>query len=90
MSRRAQLVRERTRSQNEIHAIVIRRLVGRPPATDLFGVKGRKWLTELELPVEERETLGSCLRQIAFLTPRSPTSTGSLLRRPWPWGRSAR
>jgi transposase len=59
-------VRERTRSKNEIHAIVIRRLIGRPPASDLFGVKGRKWLTELELPVEERETLESCLRQIAF------------------------
>jgi len=66
LSRRAQLVRERTRSKNEIHAIVIRRLIGRPPATDLFGVRGRKWLSELELPIEERETLESCLRQIAF------------------------
>jgi transposase len=66
LSRRAQLVRERTRGKNEIHAIVIRRLIGRPPATDLFGVKGRKWLSELELPIEERETLDSCLRQIAF------------------------
>jgi hypothetical protein len=34
LSRRAQLVRERTPSKNEIHAIVIRRLIGRPPATD--------------------------------------------------------
>ena len=67
LSRRAQLVRERTRSKNEIHAVIIRRLIGRPPVSDVFGVKGRRWLAELELPVEERETLESCLRQIAFL-----------------------
>jgi hypothetical protein len=33
----------------------------------VFGLKRRRWLAELELPVEERETLDSCLRQIAFL-----------------------
>jgi len=60
LSRRAQLVRERTRSKNEIHAIVIRRLIGRPPATDLFGVRGRKWLSELELP---RRTHGTTAGQ---------------------------
>jgi transposase len=67
LSRRAQLVRERTRSKNEIHAVIIRRLIGRPPVSDVFGVKGRRWLAGLRLPVEERETLDSCLRQIAFL-----------------------
>ena len=45
----------------------MRRLKGRPPASDLFGVKGRAWLAELELPVEERETVDAGLRQIAFL-----------------------
>jgi len=29
----------------------MRRLKGRPPVSDLFGVKGRKWLRELKLPV---------------------------------------
>jgi transposase len=67
LSRRAQLVRERTRCKNEIHAVIARRLIGRPPVSDMFGVKGRAWLAELRLPVEERETLESCLRQIAFL-----------------------
>jgi hypothetical protein len=33
----------------------------------LFGVKGRKWLRSLQLPVEEAETVQSALRQIAFL-----------------------
>src|SRR5262249_26911173 len=51
----------------EIQAILIRRLKGRPEASDLFGKKGRAWLAELELPIEERETLDSGLRQIEFL-----------------------
>ena len=33
----------------------------------LFGVKGRKWLRSLQLPVEEAETVQAALRQIAFL-----------------------
>src|SRR3954447_21791943 len=67
LARRAQLVAARTRVKNEIHAILIRRLKGRPDASDLFGKKGRAWLGELELPLEERETLESGLRQIDFL-----------------------
>ena len=67
LARRAQLVRARTRAKNEIHAVLMRRLKGRPPASDLFGVKGRAWLAELELPVEERETVDAGLRQIDFL-----------------------
>jgi transposase len=42
-------------------------LKGRPPASDLFGVKGRQWLSELELALEERETVDAALRQVAFL-----------------------
>jgi hypothetical protein len=33
----------------------------------LFGVRGRKWLRSLELPIEEPETVRSALRRIAFL-----------------------
>jgi transposase len=67
LSRRSQLVGARTRAKNEVHAILMRRLKGRPEASDLFGKKGRAWLAELELPIEERETLDSGLRQIDFL-----------------------
>src|SRR5713101_7406346 len=67
LSRRGQLVHARTRSKNEIHAVLMRQLVGRPPVSDLFGVKGRKWLAELQLPVEESETVNSAMRQIEFL-----------------------
>src|SRR3954465_10055206 len=67
LARRSQLVRARTRAKNEIHAILMRRLKGRPDVSDLFGKTGRQWLAELKLPVEERESLESGLRQIDFL-----------------------
>jgi transposase len=67
LARREQLVRSRTRSKNEIHAVLMRRLKGKPPVSDLFGVNGRRWLSELELPVEEAETVASALRHIEFL-----------------------
>lgn len=67
LARRAQLVRARTRAKNEIHAVLVRRLKGRPPVSDLFGTKGRRWLAALELPDEERETVTGCLRHIDFL-----------------------
>ena len=38
-----------------------------PPASDLFGVKGRAWLAEQQLPVCERETVDSAVRQVGFL-----------------------
>jgi transposase len=67
LARREQLVRSRSRAKNEVHAVLMRRLKGKPPVSDLFGVNGRRWLGELELPVEEAETLQSALRQIEFL-----------------------
>jgi transposase len=67
LARRAALVRQRTRAKNELHAVLVRNLEGRPPMTDVFGVRGRAWLSELELPDDERETVAGCLRQVDFL-----------------------
>jgi transposase len=67
LARREQLVRTRTRVKNEVHAVLMRRLKGKPPYSDLFGVKGRKWLRQLTLPPEEAETVQAALRHIAFL-----------------------
>ena len=54
LSRREQLVRARSRAKNEIHAVLMRCLKGKPPFSDLFGVKARQWLCELELPIAGR------------------------------------
>jgi transposase len=67
LARRAQLVRQRTRCKNEVHAVLMRNLKGRPPMTDAFGKRGRAWLAELELPEDERQTVDGCLRQVDFL-----------------------
>jgi transposase len=67
LARREQLVRSRSRAKNEIHAVLVRRLKGKPPVSDLFGVKGRRWLREQKLPVEEAETVTSALRHVEFL-----------------------
>ncbi len=47
--------------------MLARNLCGRPPISDCFGKAGRKWLAELELPIDERLTLDGCLRQVDFL-----------------------
>jgi transposase len=67
LARRAQLVRGRSRVKNEIHAVLMRCLKDRPPAADLFGVKGRAWLNDQQLPACERETVDAGLRQVDFL-----------------------
>jgi transposase len=67
LARRAQLVRQRTRCKNEVHAVLMRNLKGRPPMSDAFGRRGRAWLAALELPGDERQTVDGCLRQIDFL-----------------------
>lgn len=67
LARREQLLHARTRAKNEIHASLQRRLQGRPPCSDLFGVKGRQWLAALELPMEERESVDAGIRQVEFL-----------------------
>jgi transposase len=60
-------VRQRTREKNQVHAILIRNLKGRSPATDLFGAAGRRWLAAQQLPADEREMVEACLRGIDFL-----------------------
>jgi len=67
LARREQLVRSRSQAKNEVHAVLMRRLKGRPPVGDLFGVGGRRWLRQLELPVEECETVEGCMRHVEFL-----------------------
>lgn len=67
VARRAALVRQRTRAKNEVHAALSRSLLGKSPASDLFGRGGLKWLAAQPIAEEEAETVFGCLRQIDFL-----------------------
>jgi transposase len=67
VSRRRGLVKRRTQVKNEISAVLHRNLKGRNPATDPFSGKGRAWMLEQQLPVDERLTLEAGLRQLDFL-----------------------
>lgn len=62
VARRARIVCLRTRLKNQIHAVLHRNLIAACPATDLFGKRGRAWLTSLTLPADERESLEASLR----------------------------
>jgi transposase len=66
VARRAHLVRQRTRLKNQIQSILHRNLIPRCPAADLFGRKGRAWLAEQALPVDERQAVAALLRQLDF------------------------
>lgn len=66
LARRDRLVRQRCRTKNEIQAALHRNLL-RSPVSDLFGRKGRRWLAQLTLPVHERHTVDSCLRQVDLI-----------------------
>ncbi len=67
VSRRAHLVKQRTMAKNQVHAALIRNLIGRGPASDLFGRRGRAWLAEVDLPADEREGVEASLRVVDFL-----------------------
>ena len=68
LSRRSQLVWARSRAKNQIHAVLMRQLVG-PPAVrrrvrrqgPASGSQGSSWRSE------ERETVDAAMRQIEFL-----------------------
>jgi transposase len=49
-----------------VQSILHRNLIGRCPAADLFGVKGRAWLAAQDLPQDELQAVGALLRQLDF------------------------
>ncbi|MFL5860734.1 MAG: IS110 family transposase [Solirubrobacteraceae bacterium] len=66
VSRRAHIVRQRTRLKNQVQAILHRNLLPRCPAADLFGIKGRCWLANQPLPADEAFAVEALLRQLDF------------------------
>jgi len=66
VARRAHIVKQRTRLKNQVQSILSRNLVPRPPVADLFGVKGRCWLSDQALPPDEELAVEALLRQLDF------------------------
>ena len=66
VARRAHIVRQRTRLKNQVQSILHRNLVPKPPAADLFGIKGRCWLSNQPLPPDEELAVQALLRQLDF------------------------
>jgi len=56
------------RLKNEIHSVLATHLLGKSPAADLFGKKGRAWLGEQPLPLDERLGVEQRLRELDRLT----------------------
>jgi transposase len=65
--RRTHLVKQRTRIKNQVQAVLHRNLIPRCAAADLFGRKGRAWLAEQDLPLDEHQAVTALLRQLDFL-----------------------
>jgi transposase len=66
VTRRAHLVRQRTRIKNKIHAILTRNLAPTPPVSGLFGKTRGHWLSMQPLPADERSSVHAPLRQLDF------------------------
>lgn len=72
VARRTQLVRDRTRLKNQVQAVLAAQLIPRCPATDLFGRKGRVWLAQQPLPLDERMAVEQRLCELDRLGDRVP------------------
>lgn len=80
VGRRHGLVVARTRAKNEVTAALGRNLHQRPPMSDVFTERGRRWLGALDLPDDEVETMSAALRQIDFFTAEIETIERELAR----------
>lgn len=63
VARRYQVVRHRTRIKNEAHAILHAHLIPRCPHADLFGGRGRAWLSRQPLPDDEQDAIKRHVRE---------------------------
>jgi transposase len=61
VSRRRQLVKQSTRTKNEISAVLLRTLQGRPPVSDVFGRRGgRGWWRSSSASTSGRRSMLAC------------------------------
>ena len=64
VARRNQIVGQRTRLKNQVQSVLHAYLIPRFPGADLFGKKGRAWLSEQPLPGDERLAIERRLREL--------------------------
>jgi transposase len=62
--RRASLVRQRSHLKHQAHSILLKNGL-KAPVTDIFGKRGKEWLTKLTLPHAERFAMDSILAIIS-------------------------
>jgi transposase len=62
IARRTHLVRQRTRLKNQMQAILARNLAPTCPVSDLFGRACRHWLSQQQLPGDERRSVEALIR----------------------------
>jgi transposase len=64
VTRRNQIVRQRTRLKNIIQSILHAHLIPACPAANMFGRKGRTWLSAQHIPEDERLAIERHMREI--------------------------
>jgi transposase len=79
---RANLVGDRTRIKNRIHAVLHQRLIPAPKG-DLFDVRHLQWLATLPLDPDGRESLDRHLRQLAATQAELAALEDGLAREAW-------
>jgi transposase len=63
VTRREQIVRQRVRLKSIAQSILHAHLLPQCPHADLFGVRGRAWLTAQDLPADERAAVERHMRE---------------------------
>jgi transposase len=81
---RASLVRLRVTVKNKIHAVLAKEGL-QVPVTDLFGRKGRSWLSERSLSPTHRLAVDSYLAAVDGLTEQIETVTSEINRQAEEW-----
>ena len=80
-ARRASLVSDSTRLKNRIHGVLAKCLIPRP--SEIFDVKGRRWLASLELPEWATRQIQSDLRLLTLTECELAEQEKILLERAW-------
>lgn len=76
---RARLVRDATRMKNRIRMLMMKNNLS-SPVSDLFGVRGMKYLKEVQLPIYHRQQLKSYLKLYGHLTKQIEPLTSRIKR----------